>query len=165
MSDASPSSTSATLDGHGVFEAAPLGALLRYFDGAPEPPARFTRKLRDWRSRNGVARLVEKSPASTLGGSTLPAGFTLHEGDFGSEGVIVVTVRRLYQVTTALRFEIIERPKPGMARVLCRWNGRDELKHLAANLAEAQAYMRTSGYSDLIAEIVEDDGVASDPVG
>ena len=40
-----------------IYDHAPLGSLIKYADGAPKPPARFTRKLRDWESRNGVGRL------------------------------------------------------------------------------------------------------------
>ena len=56
--------TSIILDGDAVHAVAPLGAVLRYFDGAPQPPARHTRKLRDWQTRNSTGRLVEKSPAA-----------------------------------------------------------------------------------------------------
>ena len=151
---ATAGATSAVLDGHNVYDTVPLGTLLRYFDGTPQPPARFTRKLRAWQHRNGTGRLVEKSSASTLGNSTYPAGFTLDQGSYGSNGVIVLTVRTVYQVTTAQRFEIIERPQPGMVRVLHRWNGRDELKYLAHDMAAAEAWMQHNRYSNLVTEMV-----------
>ena len=40
----------------------PLGALIRYTDGSPKPPARFTKKLAAWERSNGVGRLVKKEP-------------------------------------------------------------------------------------------------------
>lgn len=149
--------TARILDGHAVFESVPLGTLLRYFDGTPKPPERFTRKLRAWQDSNGTGRLVEKSPAATLGRSTFPAHFTLHEGSYGSNGVVVLTVRRVYQVTTALQFEIIERPKPGMVRVLTRSNGRNELQYLAPDMAAAEAWMANNRFSGLATEIVGDE--------
>ena len=45
-----------------IFDVAPLGSLAAYSDGQPKPPARFTRKLAAWKSRNGVGRLVRKEP-------------------------------------------------------------------------------------------------------
>ncbi|HWU92319.1 MAG TPA: hypothetical protein VN106_03635 [Sphingomicrobium sp.] len=151
---ATAGATSAVLDGQDVYETVPLGALLRYFDGTPQPPARFTRKLCAWQHRNGKGRLVEKSPPSTLGNSTYPAGFTLDQGSYGSNGVIVLTVRTVYQVTTAQRFEVIELPQPGMVRVLHRWNDRDELKYLAPDVAAADAWMQRNRYSNLVTEVV-----------
>jgi hypothetical protein len=147
----------AIIDGHAVYNTVPLGAVLRYFDGTPQPPARFNRKLRDWRSRNGTGCLVEKSPPSTLGTRTYPAGFILDQGSYGSNGVIVLTVRSHYQVTTAMHFEVIEWPQPGMVRVLHRRNGRDGLKYLAPDMAAAEAWMQRNSYSNLVTEIVGDD--------
>jgi hypothetical protein len=147
----------AVLDGHAIYDTVPLGALLRYFDGTPRPPERFNKKLRAWKSRNSTGRLVEKSAPSAIGSSTYPAGFTLQQGDSASSGIIVMVVRCIYQVTTDLRFEIVEQPLPGMVRVISRWNGRDEFKHLAPDMAAAEAWMQTSGYSNLVAEVIGDD--------
>ena len=43
-----------------IIDTAPLGALIRYTDGSPKPPARFTKKLAAWERSNGVGRLVKK---------------------------------------------------------------------------------------------------------
>lgn len=160
MSNIAPAALAATatvLDGHAVYESVVLGTVLRYFDGTPQPPARFTRKLRAWQNRNGTGRLIEKTPPSALGGSTYPAGFTLHEGSYGSNGTIVLVVRRGYQITTELRFEIVERPRAGSVRVLTRWNGRDELQHLAPDMAAAEVWMQSNRYSNLVTEVVAED--------
>ena len=77
-----------------IYDHAPLGSLIKYADGAPKPPARFTRKLRDWESRNGVGRLVKKEPPRERPTYSSPAYFTLHEGNFGEGGMIIVTVMR-----------------------------------------------------------------------
>ncbi len=45
-----------------ILDTAPLGALIRYADSAPKPPARFTKKLAAWERSNGVGRLVKKEP-------------------------------------------------------------------------------------------------------
>lgn len=50
-----------------IIDAAPLGALIRYTDGSPKPPARFTKKLAAWERSNGVGRLVKKEPPRAYG--------------------------------------------------------------------------------------------------
>ena len=40
-----------------IIDTAPLGALIRYTDGSPKPPARFTKKLAAWERSNGVGLL------------------------------------------------------------------------------------------------------------
>lgn len=145
----------AVLDGHAVHEL-PLGTEVRFFDGTPQPPERHRRKRAAWKDRNGTGRLVEKAPAATMGSSTYAASFMLHIGNYGSHGTIVLVVRRAFMVTTDLRFEVIARPAPGMVQVMSRWNGRDELKHLAPDMAAAQAWMANNGGSNLLTEIVGD---------
>lgn len=153
--------TSPGLDGHIVHSALPLGVLLRYFDGTPQPPARFNRKLRDWKNSNSTGRLIEKSPPSAIGRSTYPASFVLHEGTYTSGGAPVIVVRRHYYVTTDLRFEVLELPQPGMVRVLTRWNGKDELRYLAASMADAETWAAHNRYSNLILQPVEDEPVVT----
>ena len=50
-----------------IIDTAPLGALIRYTDGSPKPPARFTKKLAAWersilvtimRSHSADSRLI-----------------------------------------------------------------------------------------------------------
>lgn len=151
----------AVLDGQAVHDSLPLGTVLRYFDGTPQPPARFTRKLRAWQNRNSTGRLIEKSPPSAIGSSSYPASFMLHEGTYTSDDTPIIVVRCHYFVTTDLNFEILELPQPGMVRVLTRWNGKDELQHLAADMAAAEAWAERNRYSNLVLEPVEDDEVAA----
>lgn len=140
-----------------IFDTAPLGAHIRYSDGQPKPPARFNKKLAAWERSNGVGRLTAKHPAVQRATHASPAGFALHHGDFGSGGVIVMVVTVMYDVTSRLLFEIIERPKPGMVRVITRWDGTDELKHLAPNMAAAEAWLANNRYSNAILDVVSDE--------
>lgn len=144
---------STVLDGEAVLTAVSLGTVLRYFDGAPQPPARHSKKLRAWQSRNSSGRLVETSP----GTSSYPASFALHEGTYASNGTPIIIVLRHYFVTTDLRFEVLERPQPGMVRVLTRWNGKEELQHLAPDMTAAEAWAARNRYSNLVLEMIEDD--------
>ncbi|SER00515.1 hypothetical protein [Sphingobium sp. YR768] len=169
MSNTSPNAplaaVSAVLDGYAVAASVPLGASLRFFDGSPRPPERFRRKLSSWKNRNDTGRLVQKTAACTLGGAPFPANFTLHLGDFGANGVIVMIVNRGFQVSTDLRFEVLELPAPGMVRVLTRHGDREELRHLAPDMAAAEQWMSRNRYSNMIAEIVGDEGNGVAPVG
>lgn len=153
QADRPSGAVTAILDAAAVHQSVPLGAVLRYFDGAPQPPARFNRKLRDWKSRNSTGRLVEKSPAPANG--AYPAGFVLHEGTYGTDATPVLVVRCHYFITTDLRFEVLALPQPGMVRVLTRWNGKDELKHLAPDMAAAEAWAERNRYSNLVLQPVE----------
>jgi hypothetical protein len=85
-----------------IIVAAPLGALIRYTDGAQKPPARFTKKLAAWERSNGLGRLVKKEPERPYQTWTDPASFTLHEGNFSSEGVILVTILRSHSADSPL---------------------------------------------------------------
>ena len=111
-----------------IFDTAPLGALIRYTDNSPKPPARFTKKLAAWERSNGVGRLVKKEPPRPYPTWTAPASFTLHEGNFSSDGVILVTIMRTHSADSALTFEVAEEPilpnrterhPHGYSQVLC----------------------------------------------
>ena len=137
-----------------LIRTAPLGALLRYSNGQPRPPARFNKKLAAWERSNGVGRLIKKTPAVVRPSYSLPEGFTLHHGDFGSGGVIVMVVTMTYHVTSALHFEIDEQPTDGMVRVLTQWEGVDELRYLAPDMATAQRWFASNRYSNARFEVV-----------
>ncbi len=137
-----------------IYESAPLGALIRYSDGAPKPPARFKKKLAVWERANGAGRLIRKTPAFTRGAYISPAAITLHEGDFGSGGVVVLVVHRTYGLDSPLRFEILESPKPDACRIVRSFGEAIELVHLAADRSAAEAWLRENRYSDACIEPV-----------
>ncbi|SNS68855.1 hypothetical protein SAMN06295912_11288 [Sphingomonas laterariae] len=139
-----------------IYEQAPLGSLIAFRSGTPRPPERFTRKVKAWEQENGTGRLVERQ----AGFGRSPATFTLHLGDFGSEGVIIMVIRRLFSAESAKPFEILEKPKAGMVRVLTGHGERQELRFLANDMAQAERWMAEHHYSGIRAEIVPD----SDPV-
>ena len=144
-----------------IIDQAPLGALIRYTDGSPKPPARFTKKLAAWDRSNGVGRLVKKEPPRPFPTWTAPASFTLHEGNFSSDGVILVTIMRSHSVDSQLNFEVVEEPKAGQVRVLLDFGGSTELLHLASSVAAAELWIAKEGYRNARFEIVgaeNDDG-------
>ncbi|MEQ1956212.1 hypothetical protein [Mesorhizobium sp. CN2-181] len=150
------------MSAHTIFDCASLGSVIRYFDSSPKPPARFTKKLVTWESRNGTGRLVKKEPPRTRITYSSPACFALHEGDFGESGVVVVSVRRTYSVESDLRFEIVERPSIGMVRVLQDLGDSPELLHLALNREAAERWLANNPYSRAYLEEVTADEVGAD---
>ena len=142
-----------------IIDTAPLGALIRYTDGSPKPPARFTKKLAAWERSNGVGRLVKKEPPRVYPTWTAPASFTLQEGNFSSDGVILVTIMRSHSADSRLVFEVAEEPKPGQVRVLLDFGGNSELLHLAESVTAAELWIAREGYRNARLEIVDaDDG-------
>lgn len=142
------------MNAQSIYDAVPLGSLVRFCNGEPRPPARFSRKLKAWTNDNGVGRLVAREPAREGAFFHFPATFTLHLGNYGSEGSIIMVVRRTYDVDSPLDFEVDEYPRPGDAHVLAAMSGRDELLHIAADRAAAEAWLATNRYSNARIEIV-----------
>jgi len=137
-----------------IYQHAPLGSLIRYSDGAAKPPARFTRKLAAWEQRNGVGRLVQKSPARQYATVTSPATITLREGDIASNGIILVTVMRTHSVDSGLTFEIVGQPPSGAVRELRDYGDSSELLHLADSREAAERWLMKNPYVNVRLEIV-----------
>ncbi len=97
-----------------LYDAGPLGALIRFSDGTVEPPQRHRRRHAAWRSSNGTGRLVRKAPQK----QGVPASFTLHVGDFGTADLAVVKAYRVFAVTSPLSFAILDKLRPGQVAVL-----------------------------------------------
>ncbi len=152
------------MSAHTIYDCASLGSLIRYFDGTLKPPARFTRKVANWEKRNGTGRLVKKEPPRSQATYSSPACFTLHEGDLGQGGIIVVSIRRTWSVESDLRFEIVERPKIGMVRVLQDLGDSPELLHLARDREAAERWLASNRYSRSYLEDISADEVGADVI-
>ena len=148
-----------------IIDQAPLGALIRYTDGSPKPPARFTKKLAAWERSNGVGRLVKKEAPRRYPTWTAPPSFTLHEGNFSSEGVILVTVMRSHSADSQLSFEVVEEPKVGQVRVLLDFGGSTELLYLAESVGAAELWIAKEGYRNARLQIVGDEGDGAGEAG
>ncbi|SDR63395.1 hypothetical protein SAMN05519103_08570 [Rhizobiales bacterium GAS113] len=131
-----------------IYDTAPLGALIKFSDDTPRPPARFTKKLAAWERMNGAGRLISKTPPFIRGAYDRPAAITLHEGDFTGGGVILVTVHRTHDVGSALRFDIAEVPRPGAWRIVRPYGETLELLHLADDQAAAEAWLKKNRHAD-----------------
>jgi hypothetical protein len=120
-----------------LYDECPLGALIRFSDGAAEPPQGHRGKHAAWRSSNGTGRLVRKVPQK----QAVPASFTLHVGDFGTDDVTVVKAYRVFAVTSPLAFAILDKPRPGQVALLHDDLGMPTLVHLADTEADAQTWL------------------------
>ena len=145
-----------------IYDNGPLGAIIRYSDGTPRPPERHRRKLRAWERHNNTGRLVKKQAGGAVGETTIPASFTLHEGDFGSKAVIVLRVFRTFSVDSALAFSITERPSVGSILVLDRPGDAGELVLVAQNQQAADEGLSRHGYPNAVLHEVTADEIAAD---
>lgn len=139
-----------------ILDTAPLGALIRYTDNSPKPPARFTKKLAAWERSNGIGRLIKKEPQRTYPTWIAPASFTLHEGNFASDGIILVTIMRTHSADSTLTFVVAEEPQPGQVCVLLDFGGCTELLHLAESVTAAELWIAREGYRNARLEIVSE---------
>ncbi|MBV5264760.1 hypothetical protein [Pinisolibacter aquiterrae] len=139
-----------------IFDIAPIGSIVAWSDGTPRPPERHKKKLDAWRANNARGRLIAMQGERKLGTMVIPAGFTLHETDLASGGVIVMKVSRCFSVASNLRFEVVERPSTGSVHVLDRPGHGRELVHLAADRRDAEAWLSRHGYPHAVLEEVSD---------
>jgi hypothetical protein len=137
-----------------IFDNTPLGSIIRYSDGAPKPPARFTRKIAHWERSNGTGRLIRKSPGREVGNHSFPASFTLHEGDFGGGGIVLIVLHRSFSVDTRLQFDVVETPALGSVRVLAQYGTGAELLYLAENFDAAASWLKQRPHANAILEEV-----------
>jgi hypothetical protein len=137
-----------------VFDNAPLGSIIRYSDGSPKPPARFNKKLEQWERSNGSGRLIRKSPGRDVGNFPFLASFTMHEGDLGGGGIVLIVLHRSFSVDTRLHFEVVETPALGSVRVLGQYGAGTELLHLAASHEAAVRWLQQHTHSNAVLEEV-----------
>jgi len=147
-----------------IFDIVPIGSIVSWTDGTPRPPDRHRVKLSAWKGNNSTGRLIRKQDERVTGQFAMPASFTLHEGDHGANGVIVIRVHRTFSVNSSLRFAVLERPAIGSVRIFDRPGDDAELVHLAGNRQEAEEWLSRHGYPRAVMETVSADEVAADTV-
>ncbi|RXT40225.1 hypothetical protein [Bradyrhizobium betae] len=144
-----------------IFDLVPLGAIVRFFDGTPRPPERHRKKLAAWEYRNRGGRLIRKQPERRVGNTVISASITLHTGDYGGDGVVVLRVHRTFPVDRDLTFVVTERPKLGAVRVLDRAGEDAELVYLANSRVDAETWLESHGYPDAVLDEVTADATAA----
>ncbi|UTC28622.1 hypothetical protein MARCHEWKA_01090 [Brevundimonas phage vB_BpoS-Marchewka] len=83
---------------------APFGATIRFTDGTAKPPARFNKKLAEWKRHNGLGLFVEKKDADSY-----QARFSLRTDD---ESHFKIDKSFGVAENPALRFEVVRLPAP-----------------------------------------------------
>ncbi|MBY5760220.1 hypothetical protein HFO07_26780 [Rhizobium leguminosarum] len=147
-----------------IHDLAPIGSIIAWSDGTPRPPERHRQKLAAWENRNSQGRLIRKRPKRDIGNIGLSADFTLHEGDFGANGVITIRIHRTFSLDSDLNFKVIERPAIGAVHVFDRAGDNAELVHLAADRPAAEEWLARHGYPNAVLEEVTADDVAADHI-
>jgi hypothetical protein len=120
-----------------IYDTAPLGSFVRFFDGTPEPPARHRRKRAAWLSSNGAGRLVRKYPADHVIGPS----FALHVGSYASADITILETYSVFDMTFPLSYAIVERPHPGQAAILQDERGIVALIRLADSAEDAERWL------------------------
>ncbi|MGX9948491.1 hypothetical protein ACTG4Q_39055 (plasmid) [Bradyrhizobium denitrificans] len=143
-----------------IYDLAPLGAIIRFSDGTPHSPDRHRKKLAAWGHRNSGGRLIRKQAERRAGNTVIGATITLHAGDYGGGGVVVLRVHRTFSVDSDLRFVVTERPRVGAVRVLSRPGEDAELVYLASSRADAETWLKSHGYPDAVLDEVTADAQA-----
>jgi hypothetical protein len=147
-----------------IYDLVPLGSIVTYFDGTPRPPDRHRKKLAAWENNNSGGRLIRKQAETRIGSTTLPASITLHKGDYGSQGTVVLRVHQSFSVNSALKFAVKERPAIGSVLILDPVGDDAELVYLAGNRADAEEWLTRHGYPNAVLKEVTIDGIAADTV-
>jgi hypothetical protein len=144
-----------------VFDHAPIGSIVAWSDGSPRPPERHRKKLSAWQANNSRGRLIQKQDERRIGNVVLSAGFTLHEGDFGSGGVTVIRVHRTFSASSVLQFTVVECPPVGSVRIFDRAGPGRELVHLAMSRPDAEAWLGCHAHPHAVLEEVSTSDVGA----
>ena len=152
------------MSAHMIFEHAPIGATVAWTDGTSRPPERHRRKLYTWKTNNSQGRLIRKQGARDIGALDPSASFTLHEADYGADGVVAIRVHRTFGLSSSLRFTVVERPPVGAVRVFDRADDHAELVHLPSHRVAAEHWLTEHGYPHAVLEEVTADEAAADTV-
>lgn len=150
------------MSAHTIFNNAPIGSIVAWSDGTPQPPARFRKKLAAWQSSNSKGRLIRKQGGRGVCTDSPSACFTLHEVDYGAGGVVAIRVHRTFSLESKLYFTVVEPPAVGSVRVLDRAGG--ELVYLATNEADAKEWLTRHGYPGAVLQEATADEVGADAV-
>jgi len=70
-----------------------------------------------------------------------------------------------YSIDGPLNFEIAEEPAPGTVRVITPFRGVDELRHLAPDMASAEAWLASNRYSGARLDVVGAPASSPDALG
>lgn len=124
-----------------IYENAPLGALIAYSDGSPQPPDELREHIAEWYSRNGLGPLIAKHPAAEYPFHTEPPTITLRVSEYGVDVPLSKQKVRTFTTASDLTFWIVGPPCVGEVRILRDIDGVNEMLHLARDRAAAERWL------------------------
>jgi len=122
-----------------LYDLKPFGALVRYSDGTPKPPARHTKKVADWEKRNGQGFFVQANPPYDHEGSVASITLKLIQSDH-------FHYNQGFSVNSSLNFEV-EMPAPGTVMTYSPWRDDIEIANVHANYDDYLAWCVRNRYS------------------
>lgn len=128
------------MTGAELLEANPLGSIVRYSDGTPQPPARHAKKLRAWQNGNGEGRLIHIKRKTTSNDWDID---TLTLEVFTSK---VIVARMTFPANGSQRFEIIAPPPAGSIIAYSEFQGTPEINHFWDSKTAARAWADSERY-------------------
>lgn len=147
-----------------IYENAPLGSLVRYWDPSVTSPANDEAAFATWKRRNGVGWLVRRSPPRSdliwLSSGTI----TLQQGGFPMDLDAAIAARQDFPLDSDLSFEVLAQPRPGSVRLLQEYDRNSILIYLAENKKDAERWLEESGHISVRLEEIGVDEFCADVV-
>lgn len=152
------------MSAHKIFERAPVGAIISWRDGKPQPLPSETEARAAWQQQNGRGRLVGKTSRSVMGQSRRPAGFKVMIETSRSDGGSDEPEFRRFSIECDLSFVIAEWPSVGSCRIFSSPGEDAELVHLASSRTHAQTWINNLGSRHMVMADVTADEIAADHI-
>ena len=147
-----------------IFECAQIGALVRYRDFAPQPPANDAEAFAAWKQRNGVGWLVRRSPSRPDMIWSSSGLITIQLGGFPMSLAAAIASRINFHLDSDLSFQIIEQPCVGKVRVFQEYGANSFLIYLAEDRHDAERWLEASRHINVRLEDVCADEICADCV-
>lgn len=147
-----------------IYERAPIGAIISWKDGKPQPLPSETEALAAWRQQNGAGRLVGKTSRFVMGQSRQPVDVIVMFEPRGYDDRSDEPEFSRFPVESDLSFSIVECPPVGSCRI---FNGSDEnaeMLHLASSKAHAQVWINNLGSRHMVMTEVTADEIAAEHI-
>ena len=147
-----------------IYERAPVGAIVSWKDGKPQPLPSETAAIAAWWVPNGTGRLVGKTSRFVMGQSRQPVDVSVMleprgcDDGSGEPGFI------RFPVENDLHFAIVECPPVGSCRIFSGSDEHAEMLHLASSRAHAQVWINNLGFRHVVMSEVTADEIAADVV-
>lgn len=144
-----------------IYDLAPIGSVIRFRDGTPQPPGDRPDELSVWALFNGIGRLVMKDPAPYLSPLPQPVSITLRTSEFDTRPAGGLTISLKEPSQRGISFEIVDLPPIGSVRILRRFPDNAALLHLAPDHQAAVRWLARHPVMTAIFDPVTADDIAA----